>query len=243
MAIISHKHSFIFIHCRKTAGTSIEASLIRYLGNRDIIKTGLENEPVKHPIFKTRNITTKFPYIEKSIKKIIIKLSELGLVRTPEWVLLNGSHIPAKKISERFKNPWQNYLKFCVIRNTYDRVISQWRWEVNNIRNKTNDISLDRFLDESKKDIKNGYSSWYTYTIDGEPKMDDYINFDNLNHDLKRILNKKIGINFDGWMPKKKSNTRREEEFEIKKKHLRRIESIHKNEIDHWNFDVPGHLL
>ncbi|UOQ84351.1 hypothetical protein [Gracilibacillus salinarum] len=35
--IISHKHKFIFIKTRKTAGTSIEISLSRYCGDQDII--------------------------------------------------------------------------------------------------------------------------------------------------------------------------------------------------------------
>ena len=35
--IISHKHKFIFIKTRKTAGTTIEYNLSKYLGSEDII--------------------------------------------------------------------------------------------------------------------------------------------------------------------------------------------------------------
>jgi len=35
--IISHKHKFIYIKCRKTAGTSIEMSLSKLCGPQDII--------------------------------------------------------------------------------------------------------------------------------------------------------------------------------------------------------------
>lgn len=35
--IISHKHKFIFVKTRKTAGTSVEIALSRHLGPDDII--------------------------------------------------------------------------------------------------------------------------------------------------------------------------------------------------------------
>ena len=35
--IISHKHEFIFIHTRKTAGSAIKCSLAKYLGPDDIV--------------------------------------------------------------------------------------------------------------------------------------------------------------------------------------------------------------
>ena len=35
--IISYKHKFIFIHCRRVAGTSIETLLSRFLGHNDIL--------------------------------------------------------------------------------------------------------------------------------------------------------------------------------------------------------------
>ncbi len=35
--IISHKYKFIFLKTKKTAGTSIEISLSRYCGDKDII--------------------------------------------------------------------------------------------------------------------------------------------------------------------------------------------------------------
>jgi hypothetical protein len=34
--IISHKHRFIFVHCCKTAGSSVACSLSRYLGPNDL---------------------------------------------------------------------------------------------------------------------------------------------------------------------------------------------------------------
>ena len=36
LVIISHKHKFIFLHCRKAAGSSISVALAKYLGFRDI---------------------------------------------------------------------------------------------------------------------------------------------------------------------------------------------------------------
>ena len=40
--IVSHKYKFIFIKTRKTAGTSIEYNLSKYLGKEDIITPSSE---------------------------------------------------------------------------------------------------------------------------------------------------------------------------------------------------------
>jgi len=244
MAIISHSHNFIFLHCRKTAGTSIEKSLSRYLGEEDVINTSSDNEPVEHPIFRTRNKTTRFGRTESILKKTIIKLSEIGVISKPEWVLLDGSHVKAKKVKERFEEVWDDYYKFCVIRNTYDRVVSQWRWMVNNPGNKVyrEDMDLGSFLEHSREMLKDGYSSWYTYTIKDKPVMDGYIRFKNLKEDLNKILRNSLGLDFDGWIPKEKSSARSDRTYEVEERHIREIESIHKKEIEHWSFVVPKEL-
>ena len=42
--IISHKHQFIFIKTKKTAGTSIEIALSQFCGEKDIITTISEED-------------------------------------------------------------------------------------------------------------------------------------------------------------------------------------------------------
>ena len=42
--IISHKHKFIFIKTRKTAGTSIQEALTKICGDEDIITPDIDTE-------------------------------------------------------------------------------------------------------------------------------------------------------------------------------------------------------
>ena len=67
--IISHKYKFIFIKTRKTAGTTIEYNISKYLGKNDIIP------PSNQSIYLSQNYIydTK---ISKFLKKV--KLTKIG---------------------------------------------------------------------------------------------------------------------------------------------------------------------
>ena len=54
--IVSHKYKFIFIKTRKTAGTSIEYNLSKYLGKEDIITpTSEANYLAQNFFFRNQN--------------------------------------------------------------------------------------------------------------------------------------------------------------------------------------------
>ena len=64
--IVSHKYKFIFIKTRKTAGTSIEYNLSKYLGKEDIITPSSE----AYYLAKNFILETK---ISKFLKKLRLK--------------------------------------------------------------------------------------------------------------------------------------------------------------------------
>ncbi len=134
--IISHKHKFIFIKTRKTAGTSIEIFLSKYCGEFDIISptsehidghiprnyTGFWN-PLPEVIKNQRRIDkqrrTKMVF-RKRAKRIIKQL----LLKKNYY-----SHIPAIEVRRRLtKDVWNNYYKFCVERNPFDKTLSHYHW-------------------------------------------------------------------------------------------------------------------
>lgn len=180
--IISHKHKFIFIKTRKTAGTSIEIALSKYCGNTDII-TAIDDE-------------------DELIRE------ELGF-RSPqnyaiEWknykwydfyhLLRSGdkakfiNHYSATKIKRQI-NPyiWNTYYKFCFERNPYEKVISRYNF----IRGKgRTNMSFDEFLYSRELELCKNYK---LYTIKNKIVVDQIFKYEDLKHSLATIA-KKINL-------------------------------------------------
>ena len=120
-------------------------------------------------------------------------------------------HLPAIQIKKMIgEKKWNNYFKFCSIRNPFDRAISAFYWfkYVNNL-NEIGTLKKEKemfekwliggFLDIDDDVCAKYYSDKQCYTINEEFCMDDVIRYENMDIDLKRICNK-LGIE---WNPKK----------------------------------------
>lgn len=178
--IISHSHKFIFIKSHKTAGTSIEAALSKYCSGDDIV---------------TPLINYKFNRDDNG-----------------EWIhhSMNseGFHQHDDALTIRNRLPadvWNNYFKFSITRNPWDRAVSFFSWE------KRRDPALTphkRFynylgipfneLRETRK-LFNKYikGDWTTndpfYTIDDQLCVDFVIHYERLTEDFQEVC-KTIGI-------------------------------------------------
>ena len=116
--IISHKHKFIFIHSPKCAGSSIEVSLASVCDKGDLIgpvtSEGLPDD-YEHPnTFEEHQEETGGIYngmCAEEIKNYI------------------GDDI------------WNEYFKFSVVRNPWDRAVSSWHW-----RNRSTSHNLVGYL-------------------------------------------------------------------------------------------------
>lgn len=206
--IISHKHKFIFLKTKKTAGTSIEISLSRYCGEKDIITPiAPEDEEIRARLniipqnfMDSNNEQPKFfnHYKAKKIKKII------------------GEDI------------WNSYYKFSFDRNPWDKVISHYYFRIGKSKRK---ISFEEFLQSNK--FKGAYN-YPIYTLNDELTVDFLGKYENLDEDLTKVC-KIIGIPFDGWLPKAKGNFRKDQRhyrtlYNKTQKEL--IENYFKKEID-----------
>ena len=131
--IISHKHKFIFMHTPKCAGSSIEVSLASVGDEGDLIgpvtSEGLPDD-YKHPnTFEEHQEETGGIY---------------NGMRAEEIKNYIGDDI------------WNEYFKFSVVRNPWDRAISFWHWRD---REKTND-----WLQYLNEDVKHPKSFLWTFT-------------------------------------------------------------------------------
>ena len=103
--IISHKYKFIFIKTRKTAGTTIEYNISKYLGKNDIITPSNQSVYLSQNYFYDTKISKllKRIYLNKIGNKFREKFSE------------HDHAIKIKKIinNEFHKNSKANFINIC----------------------------------------------------------------------------------------------------------------------------------
>lgn len=179
--IISHTYRYIFIKSLKTAGTSIEAALSQHCGGDDIV-------------------------------------TELGDYRfnrdeDGKWIhhAMNASgfeqHDDAMTIKQKVpESVWNDYLKFSITRNPWDRTVSLFFWERKRKPESTTKPSLlerlglgpdeqTRLKKEFKAFVLEG--QWENndrfYFLDGSLCVDYIIRYENLMQDFEHLC-QRLGL-------------------------------------------------
>lgn len=176
--IISHKHKFIFIKTNKTAGTSIEIALSKFCGPEDIITPiSIEDEDIRQ---------------------------KLGY-RGPQNYGNFYNHISAKEIKENInENIWQEYFKFCVERNPWDRFISFYYFR----NSKEPRTELNSYIDDPIVNNLKKYG-YYNYTINDKVVVDKVCLYENLKEDLREV-SKLLGLTTMPELPNAKGGFRKD---------------------------------
>ncbi|MEM6965921.1 MAG: sulfotransferase family 2 domain-containing protein, partial [Bacteroidota bacterium] len=121
--IISHKHKFIFVKTKKTAGTSIEIALSKICGEEDIIT------PINRVDEEQRKLNNG-----RSPQNYFIPFQYYNY---DDWLKLFfrfkrkqfRNHNTAEEIKNNIDpNIWNSYYKFCFERNPFDKVLSHFFW-------------------------------------------------------------------------------------------------------------------
>lgn len=237
--IISHKHKFIFIKTTKTAGTSIEIALSKHCGPDDIItplaKKGEETRKQKGYL-GAQNCYGPFAWRVAGYLKFLLKGSP---VRMEQLGLRFYNHISAKEIKERVpESVWNNYYKFCVVRNPWERIISHYYF----IHTSEPRPAFADYLESNKWINKLRERSYGLYTIDGEIAVDKFCYFENLANDLEEVR-KHIGIPEPLELPKRKSKYRKDKRDYreiLGNKEKERIAELFKDEIELHGYTLYG---
>jgi len=164
--LISHPSRFIYLKTRKTGGTSVEIYFERYC-------------------------VDPTPCVQE-IHNRAAAVSEWGIVGSrgsvdETWF----NHMPASRIRELIGNEiWGTYYKFCVVRNPFDKVVSQFWFELSpqfrNMLGKA-DFSLVRQVFNAWTVQMRFPSDQWIYTIDDVPTVDRFIRFERLQNDLEAV--------------------------------------------------------
>lgn len=173
--IISHKHKFIFIKLRKTAGTSLEIALSRYCDEGDIITPISKDDEgyrTSMGFSGPQNIhISQRHYDLRDWKKRILKGSRKNYY----------NHMPAMEIRASVPTKvWNNYYKFCFERNPWDKIISHYYH-----RSRAQSFeSIKDYLLNNRGDSILGYDM---YTIKGSIAVDKVFRYEEMPEALKKI--------------------------------------------------------
>jgi len=162
--LVSHRHKFIYLKTKKTAGTSIEMAL----------------EPYARP----EGAPAGWSHTQA------LEVTEAGIVgargkgsRGQMWY----SHMPAKRVRKQLeKKVWQSYTKICAVRNPWDKVVSFFHMRHPKIKGREKGEIIAAFrtwvaeADNIGEDLE-------IYTINGRAAANEIIRYENLDEDFARV--------------------------------------------------------
>lgn len=265
--IVNKEKKFIFLHSRKTAGSSITAYLNNYLGPK-CIQTGAWVESLnlggKINEYQSR-LLNKNPWayfdgllriynLTKSPQQAHISAISGALKKIHKNMYgKNPQHLAASAVKELFPREF-NFFKFSVVRNPIDFEISDYFFKTK--RFKFNNISFYDFLNLKIQNSKQKYfinplllrkrtvieypkTNWEIISIDNKLVCDKHINFDNLAEEFNEVLSY-LGIE-KNKIPHSKLG-RYTEKPSINRKEKELIYKLHSKEIDSFNLQMNWKL-
>jgi hypothetical protein len=187
--ILSHKYKLIFIKTAKTAGTSIEVFLSNLCGPQDIVT------PIVPPVdgHQPRNYEGLINPIPEILERPGKFFSVLRHTMTSHKKFYN--HMPAREVKQRVSaNIWNDYFKFCVERNPWDKVLSHYYMHATR---ENGALSLEEYLARGRFPIND-----FRYTDRSRRKVivDRVIRYENLLEDLGEVFDR-LNIPFNGALP------------------------------------------
>lgn len=141
-----------------------------------------------------------------------------------------------KFIGKKYKQEWNNYYKFTIERNPWDKVVSLYFWQIktepqHNITS-FEDYIFNKCKLYNKKD-------WNLYTKDNKPIVDYIIRYENLNEDFSKLCDN-LKIPYDNNLQKinLKSSIRKNNNYKDMYNSETRdiVSNVFKKEIDYFNY-------
>ena len=172
--LISHSHRFIFVKTKKSAGTSVEISLSRFCdGPHDVV-------------------TPVLPHGRKFQEAVGVRAKNYQGDKKRYQGHASTAWIRAL-VGE---STWNAYVTFCVVRNPWSRVVSQYHFR--RVQQGLS-LSFDQFVREERFTVEHPL-----YCRDGELLVDHVLRFEHRETDMRRIT-QRLGLDWDGWLPQANS--------------------------------------
>lgn len=179
MVMVSHRHEFIFLKSRKTAGTTIEMALEPLCGPPRAEVTEATPARVTAQGIIGRRVLGRPKHVKL--------LQKLGIGLVTDW----GNHMTAAEVKAALgKNKWDRYRKITSIRNPFDRAVSSFHWQ---------ESRAGMPADEDFATVRARFNDWVARTrpnsdtdvlfLDGAFVGDLVIRFEKLAEELQKIYN------------------------------------------------------
>ena len=237
----SHKNKIIFVHIPKTAGTSIEAALGMHANKHDIGIVPYRHQRINyHNLFGSGMQHLTVTEIRDYYRGIHFdSYRKLGFLKHIIDVFLNVFN--KTKESNIGGNIFNEYYKFSVVRNPYDRLVSHFSWLCNLQRKSSSPNKNDfiHFVDEiAKKQLyktEQHLIPQYQYVvIDGKIAVDYIIHFENLANEFNLLCNK-LGI--DAELEKRMVSNRAKFNEYYNYKTKQKVYEIYKEDFSLFSYD------
>ena len=153
--IISHRHKFVFIKTRKTAGTSIQQAIEKHCGPDDVVCQMGPHTKEELEDFTPRN--------EHGFRGHDFACDVCSRI---------GGHI------------WENYFTFTFVRNTWDKIVSQFWYDTRRSK-----LTFPQYLYSEARRNPLHLSNWFYYTdSNGKDIVVDFIgSYENLQDDYDAV--------------------------------------------------------
>lgn len=174
--LVSHRLRFIYLKTRKTAGSSVFNYFEPYCTP--------EGEPP--------------PLLTASRPALVGTAGIIGYHRPDPQVTTWWNHMPAALVRSRLGSAWDDYTKFCCIRDPFDKVFSYFWFNHREYGG----------LDLSALEISSLFREWvlsdndlardremYALGDQGPPGLDFYLRYENLHFDLGTLCSR-LGFQF-----------------------------------------------
>ena len=160
MVLVSHRYKFIYLKNYKVAGTSVESFFGQFC------------------------VDPKIPYLFE--EKTDEKMSSYGIIGTrmvpnKKWFNHKNAADTKRDIGEEIFN---SYLKFCVVRNPYDIMVSSYFWDIY-LKNIDKTIDFKTYCKQYEHTYNR--SNVYRILLNGERVCNIYLRFENLKEDIIKL--------------------------------------------------------
>ncbi len=219
--LVSHRKRFIYTKTLKTAGTSVESYFEKYCLPRG---------------------QWQFSHArEASVRKEgIIGYRGRGK-KDPAWY----NHMPARQIKEQLGDQlWEDYFKFCVIRNPFDKLLSHFYYI---IRKEMIDPRLLQADDVAsfRNWLKSGgrVIDRDKYLIEGRVCLDYFIRYENLQEGIREVCTR-LQVPFEPDQVPRLKTGMRNDQIPLKDYYdaqsISIVKDLYSFELDYFGYDFPS---